>query len=306
MSYQPTLFDSQIQCFSPRWSEGDIAFLRENYPQHGVRFCAQKLDRSTKAVRQKSSDLGLRLDTNSEFYREWQSRAAKSKIGKKRPAQAEVMRRTHADGKFAAAMTEERRRKIGERTKEMWKQNGHPRGALGMKHTEETKKKISEAGKAAFSKMTEEDWCKRTMKAQKTRVANGTQHTRPHATWKAAWREIGGKKKYYRSRWEANYARILEWRLLQGDIAKWEHEPLTFWFEGVKRGCVSYLPDFRVTYADGKIEYHEVKGWMDAKSKIKIKRMAKYHPEVTLIVINGKQYKKLASILSRVVPEWEE
>lgn len=136
--------------------------------------------------------------------------------------------------------------------------------------------------------------------------------------WKGGWREIGGYKKYYRSRWEANYARWLERERLEGRIHSWAHEPKTFWFEGVKRGVNNYLPDFQVVYQRKEIdkesgeekliieeEYHEVKGWMDSKSATKIKRMTKYHPTVKLIVIDRKIYTKLEKECATVIEGWE-
>jgi len=116
------------------------------------------------------------------------------------------------------------------------------------------------------------------------------------------WVELGDQRFFARSSWEANYGRYLEWLKTNGQIKSWRHEPTTFWFPGIKRGVLSYLPDFEVT-ADG-IEYHEVKGWMDAKSKTKIRRMAKYHPHIVLKVIDGPRYKALAKSLSSVVPGW--
>jgi hypothetical protein len=86
----------------------------------------------------------------------------------------------------------------------------------------------------------------------------------------------------------------------------WAHEPHTFWFDGVKRGCVSYLPDFRVDNKDGTHEWHEVKGWMDARSATAIKRMAKYFPAEKLIVIREKQYSGLRRKLGALVPGWED
>ena len=121
----------------------------------------------------------------------------------------------------------------------------------------------------------------------------------------AGWREIGGKRNYYRSRMEANYARYLEWLRINKQILGWEHEPETFWFNGIKRGVVSYLPDFSVEEMNGTIVYHELKGYMDSKSKTKIKRMAKYHPDIKLIVIDSKGYKALAKSISSFVPGWE-
>lgn len=123
--------------------------------------------------------------------------------------------------------------------------------------------------------------------------------------WRAAWHEIGGKRSFYRSRWESNYAYYLEWLKGQGLIKEWEHEPVTFWFEKIKRGVRSYLIDFRVTENDGRQIYHEIKGWMDSRSKTKLKRMAKYYPEVKIIVIDSKGYAAIAAKVSRIVPGWD-
>lgn len=123
--------------------------------------------------------------------------------------------------------------------------------------------------------------------------------------WKCGWREIGGYKKYYRSRWEANYARFLEVERLRGEVVEWKHEPTTFWFEGIKRGVTNYLPDFYVKYSDEREEYHEVKGWMDAKSATKIKRMAKYHPQIKLVVIDKRLYMQLEKKYEKVIEGWE-
>lgn len=122
---------------------------------------------------------------------------------------------------------------------------------------------------------------------------------------KSGWVELGGKKIYARSGWEANYARFLQLQKDSAQISEWQHEPDTFWFDGIKRGVRSYLPDFKVTTLSGDIEYHEVKGWMDSKSKTKIKRMKKYHPTVKLVVIDASSYRKLASKVKHVVTGWE-
>ena len=175
------------------------------------------------------------------------------------------------------------------------KKHGHPKGHLGKKHSSSTKEKISIASRSMWDNMTEEKLTNRTMKQLKTMHKNGTLYSnRKNCTWKQQWATVGGVRKYFRSQWELNYAYYLEWLKNNGQIASWEHEPETFWFEGVKRGCVSYLPDFKVTENDGSVSYHEVKGWMDDRSKTKIKRMAKYHPNVKLIVIDTKAYNSLA------------
>lgn len=186
-------------------------------------------------------------------------------------------------------------------------EHGHPRGALGMKHTDEAKKRISEKSSKRWKSLTEEQKGNAIVRAAKTRIKNGTQPTinRANASWGAAWREIGGIKKYYRSKWEANYARYLEWLKSIGEIQEWKHEPETFWFDGIKRGCLSYLPDFRVVEKCGAIAYHEVKGWFDDRSKTKIKRMAIYHPKVKLIVIDSKAYYSIKKTMQPILKDWE-
>lgn len=144
-------------------------------------------------------------------------------------------------------------------------------------------------------------------KSAATRKKNGTKppRSREKATWKAGWREVGGKRCYFRSRWEANYARYLQWLVDQGEIKGWEYEPETFWFENIKRGVRSYLPDFRITENDGRQVYHEVKGWMDSRSRTTLKRMKKYYPDVPLVLIDSKIYKAIQRDVRAIVPDWE-
>lgn len=124
------------------------------------------------------------------------------------------------------------------------------------------------------------------------------------AIWKQDWAEIGGKRNFYRSRWEYRFALYLEFMKKHGKIMEWEHEPETFYFEGIKRGTNNYKPDFRVTFPTGNTEWFEVKGYMDAKSKTKIKRMAKYHPQIVLRVIDGTWFKTNSLLLKKVLPNW--
>lgn len=123
-------------------------------------------------------------------------------------------------------------------------------------------------------------------------------------------RSGGGKREdlgglYVRSSWEHNYILYLNWRKEHGQIVKWEYEPETFEFP-VKRGNRSYLPDFKVFFPDGHYEWHEVKGYMDASSKTKLKRMAKYYPEEIVVLIDGPVYKDIARIFKKILPGWEQ
>jgi hypothetical protein len=285
-----------------RWTNEEDAILIREYPRIGLVATCNLLGRTRGAVRARASLLGVKQDKTSPFFENWQKRAAKSKVGKKRPDQAIVMKQLHAAGKLK--QTPELRKATGQKTRERIARDGHPRGALGMKHTAKSLAAMSEASRRKWATMTDAEKVARELKRAKTFVERGHKFPK-HGNWKAGWRTVGGKECYFRSRWEANYARYLQWLVNNGDIKGWDHEPETFWFEGVKRGTVSYLPDFRVNRNDGFDEFHEVKGWMDDKSKTKIRRMKKYHPKVTLIVIDSKSYKSIEKMMQGVIAGWE-
>ena len=105
------------------------------------------------------------------------------------------------------------------------------------------------------------------------------------ADYKALVRETSGKKSrrgkgsagkrtdidfHVRSKWEANYVRIL--RFLH---QKFEYERHEFKFP-VERGTRFYLPDF---YLPDKDQFVELKGYLDAKSKTQLSRFMQYHPD---------------------------
>jgi hypothetical protein len=119
------------------------------------------------------------------------------------------------------------------------------------------------------------------------------------------WRTIGENKKYYRSLWEANYARYLEWQKKHGYIKDWKHEPKIFWFLEIKRGCRSYTPDFHVICNDESTYWVEVKGWKDSKSATKLKRFKKYYPEEKMLYVDSKWFKKNNPKMRIIIPTWE-
>jgi hypothetical protein len=125
-----------------------------------------------------------------------------------------------------------------------------------------------------------------------------------HSRGKQGWYKNGDKKYYMRSSWERNYARYLDFLIKQRNIKNWEYEIDTFWFERIKRGVRSYKPDFKVYNNNGTIEYHEVKGWLDNKSKTKLNRMRIYYPSIKIILIEKKQYNAVKQY-SRCFSGWE-
>ena len=286
------------------WTEFQLESFKLTYPLEGRLKTAQIFGVTEATVRQLAWKLGLEVDPDSAFAQEWQARAAQSKVGKKRPDHGAFMRAYLVAN--PPIRTAEQRAAMSRRAKAMIAERGHPRGALGMKHTDETKALLSQKSLAMWAQKTDEQRTEMAEKMLRTMRANGTEpHNREMCTWKAGWREVGGKRIYFRSRWEANYGRYLEWLKANGQIKEWAHEPMTFWFDKIKRGCRSYLPDFQVEECGGTIRFHEVKGWMDDRSKTKIKRMRIYFPEVTLIVVDGKAYKAIAKWAAALVPDWE-
>lgn len=106
---------------------------------------------------------------------------------------------------------------------------------------------------------------------------------------------------FFRSKWEANYSLYLDFLIKNGDIKNWEYEAETFFFEKIKLGTRSYRPDFKIFNKDDSIEYHEIKGYMDSKSKTKLKRMKKYFPDVKLVLIENVFYMDMLKKLKGVI-----
>jgi hypothetical protein len=111
--------------------------------------------------------------------------------------------------------------------------------------------------------------------------------------YKQFWAVIADKKPiYFRSSWEYYYGIFLQKLKQEGKILDWEHEPQCFWFDNIKRGTRSYLPDFRITHLNNSIEYVETKGYLDSKSQTKMKRMAIYYPEVNIRLVDKLWFKQ--------------
>ncbi len=119
------------------------------------------------------------------------------------------------------------------------------------------------------------------------------------------WRTVAGRRIYFRSGWEVSYAWYLQFLKEKKQILEWEFEPQTFWFNAIKRGVRSYLPDFRVTKIDGSHYFVEVKGYMDAKSKTKLNRFKKYYPKEELRLVDGNWFKEMRQKLPIVTINWE-
>lgn len=194
----------------------------------------------------------------------------------------------------------------GERQRKWIKENGHPRGMLGKTHSEKMRqemgKRVKEAWADPNSAFNSDDYKAKhqeaLIKAIKIRSSNAPREN-IYSRCKRGWWTNGTKRYFMKSSWEKNYADYLDFLIKCKEIKDWEYEADTFWFEGLKRGVLSYKPDFKVFKQDGTIEYHEVKGWNDAKSQTRLKRMAKYYPTIKVELIDAKRYRGIMKNFGR-------
>jgi hypothetical protein len=196
---------------------------------------------------------------------------------------------------------------LSECHKKYIREKGHPKGFLGHHHSDESKKKIGEKSKLFNARLTKNKKAEIRSKINKTKKAKYGSYANlknPYSRTHGGTREDLGM--YVRSGWEANYARYLNFLKESGAITSWKYEPKTFFFEGSKMRPKSYTPDFEVAYKDGNTEYHEIKGWMDAKSKSKLRKMKKYFPEVKIILINEKRYSEIEEEHRFKIKNWEK
>lgn len=268
------------------WTDQEKKLLTDMYPRNGKVFCAKKLNRGVAQVRSKVARMGLRLERNTPFFNDFQKRAAISKIGKKRPEHAKFMRELRRIK--PVVHTKDGLKKIGQSSRDRIALNGHPRGMLGKHHCKRVKKIISIAQKGRAHKPVSQKTRNKLSENMINRLKNGF-NCYSHA--KRGYYEHDGKRHFMRSGWELTYASYLDFLFRKKQIKKWEYEPDTFWFEKIRRGTRSYLPDFKIFNNNGTIEYHEVKGYMDSKSKTKIRRMKKYYPHIKLLIIGKEEYK---------------
>jgi len=322
----------------PRYPKHKDEVLIAEYKKHGsvwkvgnaLGMSGQQVHERLKLAGVETLKVGLWTNEQIDTLKDWYSRSSykdkmnlaglaktlgKEKANVCRKARALGLtdrRRTRIDkvpvrvGSFEGLSQTQIKAKMSESRKNWLKNNPHPKGMLGKKHTDAVKFKLSMSSKRSWESMSKSDQEKRTTKSVITRANNNTPASmRVSATWKCGWREVGGQKFFARSRWEANIARYFEFQKTHGKILAWKHEPKTFWFEKIKRGVRSYKPDFLITRPDGTEYYCEVKGWMDSRSRTTIKRMRIYFPEVTLDVIDAKRYRVLNQQCKNMIEGWE-
>lgn len=86
---------------------------------------------------------------------------------------------------------------------------------------------------------------------------------------------------------EAEYARLfLGPQRLLGEIERYEFEPETLALSVrlPKRNRCTYCPDYRVTLPDGRVEYHEVKGFLEEDAWVKFKWACEKYPQFAFVM----------------------
>lgn len=110
---------------------------------------------------------------------------------------------------------------------------------------------------------------------------------------------IGGKYYKFRSKLERNWAAYLQFLKESGEICDWRFEQTRFIFPEM-RGAKEFLVDFDILHNDWTLEYHETKGWLQGKDVTKFQRVAKYRPEVKLVLVMSGKAKKDANRLRQI------
>lgn len=308
------------------WTPEEDAILRSMYLTHERTEIGAVLGRTKGSIRKRCSVLGLNYkqpavtEEERKRIREWYSErqnavledfdldALAMELGRTKQF---VCRLAGQMGVTNNARThgEKLRKASSENAKRYIRENGHPRGMLGKKHSEEFSKAQSERVKARiFTPEQKKAMVDKQMKTKIERYGTGNPgwatNSNPYSRTKSGKREDLGNQ-FFRSSWEANYARYLNWLIEHGEIKSWEFECRVFTFPGITRGTISYTPDFKVYENDGSYSWHEVKGWMDAKSKTRLKRMAKYYPDEKIVLIDRKAYREIAKFKA-MIPNWED
>lgn len=178
-------------------------------------------------------------------------------------------------------------------------QNQHPKGMSGKHHSNDACEKISKSQTELFANMTKEEKHNRAMKSVETRRKNGTIETTNNAYSRCKGGIRSDLNQYFRSSWESNVARILNYLHIE-----WKYEYKRFDFSKEKEGILSYQPDF---YLPKYNKWIEVKGWMDDKSKQRLKLFKKYYPNESsnLILVDENIYNSLNKQYSEIIDNWE-
>jgi len=269
-----------------KWAPQEIETLKQYYMEtpynvFNLQELSKSMGRSEDALTLKAGKLGITNSHRKASIMSKQNESASQRVWSRTP---------------------EARQKRSLVSRHFLKNNPHPRGFTGHKH--------SESAKAVLRSKIMRRW-QDPLDPFNSRAYRQYLSDRFTGVHKGGYSRSAGKRRpdldsrYFRSKWEANVARYLTYLLQLKEIKAWEYEPDTFYFEAIKRGTRSYTPDFKIFENSGRIYYLEVKGWMDDRSKVKLSRMRKYYPNIEIDLMDETRYRNLAKQLKPLIPNWE-
>ncbi len=168
---------------------------------------------------------------------------------------------------------------------------GRPPWNIGL--TKETDDRVRKYGEKRKGYVCSEETRQKMIKAGQARKGRPDLLPKHGGRGKGGFREDIGH--YVRSRWEANFARYLNYMGMP-----YEYEPKTFSLSDT----LTYTPDFRIHHHGIDI-YIELKGWMSDKCKQKIDTFRIVCPNEHLLVVGADKYKALAKVYEPIIPNWE-
>lgn len=287
------------------WTNDEKQTLIELYPSHSNKELAEILHKTDGSIRSMKTKLGLNTkfkpftenekliienyyNTTDDDYFDLEylsklinrqktsiSRYAR-KVGltksNRKPSLASVEKQKEISNmRYQSEDGEKVKQKISNSLKVYFEVHEHPKGMLGKHHTPDVCAKMSKSHIEYFSKLSDEEKSNIAKKSARTRAIKGTGCTSQNAysNCKQGFRD--DLNCYFRSSWEANFARILTYNNI-----KWEYECQRFVFPYESGGILSYQPDFYLPEYDLWIE---IKGWMDEKSKLRLEMFRQFYPE---------------------------
>jgi hypothetical protein len=314
------------------WTDEELKYLIENYKSLSYDEIGRNLGRTRKAITIKVFALGLDSkrdpfwsDIEIEYLKKVYEDAGdeqsiqydvlEEKFGRLRSNICRKARELGLTNKNRVK-TDLQKEENGIKMKKWHETHEHPRGMLGKHVSEKNKILYRQLYTGRKMNFTEEQLQGYRMRARETigKLMNGTNmYSRTKSGIRADL-----QNKFFRSSWEANYARILDFQNI-----KWLYEPKTFFFEGEQRGGTFIIPDFQLTELDAWVE---VKGWLDSRSKSKLTKFKKYYPlefEKLMLIIDGRHqktaewltklgvkkivdYYELRTFFKPKIPLWEE
>lgn len=182
---------------------------------------------------------------------------------------------------------------------ELWMQKDKEKLQRALKkiHTDENHKKVSLALKGKPKSEEHKKKLSQTMIDKGiAKGKNNPMYGKHPITTKGfkSGKRIDLNNQYFRSTWEANFARIIQYNNKQ-----YEYEKHVFPVKIDGNDC-TYLPDFKIDNI-----FYEIKGYWYDDAKIKTEAFMQQYPEIKLVIVDSEKYYKLRNKYKKLIDNWE-